>query len=60
MNRFVRWRSGEYAALWYEAASMKQAKNKSKSIVEALASRAKTLFFKDSLVVRQRFYHRRE
>ena len=26
MNRIERWRSGEYAALWYEAASMKQVK----------------------------------
>ena len=46
MKRFERWRSprsGEYAALWYEAASMKQAKNKSNSTMEALASRAKTL-----------------
>ena len=43
MTRFERWRSGEYAALWYEAASMKQAKNKSNSTMEALASRAKTL-----------------
>ena len=42
MNIYERWRSGEYAALWYEAASMKQAKNKSKSTTEALASRAKT------------------
>ena len=43
MNRFERWRSGEYAALWYEAASLKQAKNKSNSTMEALASRAKAL-----------------
>ena len=43
MNRFERWRLVEYAALWYEAASMKQAKNKSNSTIEALASRAKTL-----------------
>ena len=43
MNRFERWRSGEYAALWYEADSMKQAKYKSNSTMEALASRAKTL-----------------
>ena len=43
MNRFERWRLGEYAALWYEAASMKQAKNKCNSTMEALASRAKTL-----------------
>ena len=42
MNRFERWRYGEFAALWYEAASMKQAKNKSNSTMEALASRAKT------------------
>ena len=42
MNRFERWRSGEYAALWYEAASIKQAKNKSNSRMEALAFRAKT------------------
>ena len=42
MNRFERRRSGEFAALWYEAASMKQAK-KSNGTMEALASRAKTL-----------------
>ena len=43
MNRFERWRSGEHAALWYEAASMKQAKIKSNSTIEPLASRANTL-----------------
>ena len=43
MNRFVGWRSGKYAALRYEAASMKQAKNKSNNTMEALASRASTL-----------------
>ena len=43
MNRFERWRSGEYAVFWYEAASIKQAKNKSNSTIEALASRAKIL-----------------
>ena len=36
-------RSDDYAALWYEAASMKQVKNKSNSTMEVLASRAKTL-----------------
>ena len=43
MNRFERWRSGEYVALWYEVASMKQAKNKSNTTIEALASRENTL-----------------
>ena len=43
MNRIERWRSGEKAALWYKAASMKQSKNKSNSTIESLASRAKTL-----------------
>ena len=43
MNRFERWRSVEYAALWYEAASMTQAKNKSNSTMEARTSQAKTL-----------------
>ena len=42
MNRFERWRSGEYADLWYGAASMKQTKNKSNSTIEVLASRVKT------------------
>ena len=42
INRFERWRSGEYAALWYEAVTMKQAKNKSNSTMKALTSRAKT------------------
>ena len=44
MNRCEGWRSGEYAALWYEAASMKQAKITSKSTMEALAFRARLLF----------------
>ena len=43
MNIFERWRSGECAALRYEAASMKQVKNKSNNSMEALSSRAKTL-----------------
>ena len=41
--RFEGSSSGGYGALWYEAASMKQAKNKSNSTIEALASRAKTI-----------------
>ena len=43
MNRFERFRLGEYAALWHEAASMKQAKTKSNSTMESLASGARTL-----------------
>ena len=43
MKRFERWRSCEYAALWYEAASRKPAKNLSSRTMEALASRARAL-----------------
>ena len=48
-NRFERWRSGEYAALWYEVASMKQAINESNSTVEVLASQARSLCLRGQL-----------
>ena len=38
-----RWKSGDYAALWYEAASMKQSNKTSNESIDALASRAKSL-----------------
>ena len=43
LSRLERWKSGDYAALWYEAASMKQSNNTSNETIDALASRAKSL-----------------
>ena len=42
-DRIDRWISGEYANLWTEALSMKQAKRSSTKGIEELASRAKSL-----------------
>ena len=43
LSRLERWKSGDYAALWYEAASMKQSSKNSNESIDALASRAKSL-----------------
>ena len=54
-NRFERWRSGENAALWYEAGLMKQAK-KVTAQRKHLPPERKHFVFKDNLLVRQKFY----
>ena len=43
LSRLERWKSGDYAALLYEAASMKQSNKTSNESMDALASRAKSL-----------------
>ena len=43
LSRLERWKSGDYAALWYEAASMKQSNKTSNESIDALASSAKSL-----------------
>ena len=43
-NQIDRWNAGEYANLWTDALSMKQAKKKSTNGIEELTSRAKSLF----------------
>ena len=42
LSRLERWKSGDYVALWYEAASMKQSNKTSNESIDALASRAKS------------------
>ena len=43
LTRFERWKNGDYAGLWFEAASMKQAKKINHDSIETLAARAKSL-----------------
>ena len=43
LTRFERWMNGDYAGLWFEAASMKQAKKTNHDSMETLAARAKSL-----------------
>ena len=43
LTRFERWKNGDYAGLWFEAASMKQAKKTNHDSMETLAARAKSL-----------------
>ena len=43
LTRFVRWKNGDYDGLWFEAASMKQAKKTNHDSMETLAARAKSL-----------------
>ena len=43
LTRFERWKNGDYAGLWFEAASMKQAKKINHDSMETLAARAKSL-----------------
>ena len=43
LTRFQRWKNGDYAGLWFEAASMKQAKKINHDSMESLAARAKSL-----------------
>ena len=43
LSRFERWENGDYAGLWFEAASMKQAKKINHDTMESLAARAKSL-----------------
>ena len=40
LTRFERWKSGDQAGLWFEAASMKQAKKQNNDSMETLAVRA--------------------
>ena len=42
MSRLEQWKSGDYAALCYEAASMKHLKKTSNESIDALARRAKS------------------
>ena len=42
-KRCERWKAGDYAGLWYEAASMKQSRKNVTESIEALAARAKAL-----------------
>ena len=43
LRRLDRWKNGDYAGLWFEAASMKQAKKINNDSLESLAERAKSL-----------------
>ena len=43
LTRFERWKNGDYAGLWFEAASMKKAKIINHDSMETLAGRAKSL-----------------
>ena len=43
LNRFERWKNGDYAGLWFKAASMKQAKKINHDSMETLAASAKSL-----------------
>ena len=47
--RFERWKNGDYAGLWFEAASMKQAKKINHDSMETLAARAKSLRFQGQI-----------
>ena len=49
LSRLERWKSGDYGALWYEAASMKQSSKTSNESIDALASRAKSLCLQEQL-----------
>ena len=42
LSRLERWKSGDYAVLWYKAASMKQSNKTSNESIDALASRVKS------------------
>ena len=42
-KRFERWKAGDYAGLWYEAASTKQSRKTVTETIEALAACAKAL-----------------
>ena len=43
LSRFERWKNGDYAVLWFEAALMKQAKKINPDSKESLATRAKSV-----------------
>ena len=49
LSRIERWKSRDYAALWFEAASMKQSSKTSSESIDALASREKSLCLQGQL-----------